>query len=141
MSSPNQSICYDVLKSISGTALLFLLHCMSLNGNEAIVVGGFSETRGANLDLVVINLVAKVRPEIEEKENEIFELFQPVSYKKQFLDGSIYKVKVIYDDGYMDLIVFRLLAKLKQEPVLMVCKKATEKLIYTPWQRVDAPVE
>ena len=98
---------------MAGAAFLFVLHCVRLN--DAMIVGGCSEW--GKPDIHVINLVTKFRPQIEETESRKFEWFLPVSYKKQqFVSGSNYKIKVMYDDGYLTLKIYKLMPYLKEEP-------------------------
>ena len=88
--------------------LIFLLVLNCAKVIDAVGVEGFGDSR--LLDQNVIHMVKKFRYQIQENEDEVFIWFKLISYKKQLqqiVTSTTYKIKVMYDDGYMVLKVFQ----------------------------------
>ena len=101
-------------KIFLGASFLILLELTVFS--EAMMTGGFTEARKP--DQSIINLVNKVRTAIENAEERVFKVFQPVSYVQQIVAGTNYWIKVKHDDGYMHVKVFRPLPHTGEPPVL-----------------------
>ena len=102
------------LKIFLGAAFLMLVECPVFS--DAILLGGFTEATEPNQ--FIINLVNIVRPEIERSEKRIFKVFEPVSFVRKIVSGTIYWIKVRHDDGYMHIKIFRPLVHTGKTPVL-----------------------
>ncbi|KAM8820398.1 cystatin-A-like [Eudromia elegans] len=79
--------------------------------------GGLSDTTPATPE--VQHIADQVKPQLEEKENEVYGLFQAIEYRTQVVAGTNYFIKVKVSDGtYVHLRVFQSLPFENQGPSL-----------------------
>ncbi|KAM8820509.1 cystatin-A-like [Eudromia elegans] len=79
--------------------------------------GGLSDTMPATPE--VQHIADQVKPQLEERENEVYGLFQAIEYRTQVVAGTNYFIKVQVSDGtYVHLRVFQSLPFENQGPSL-----------------------
>nr|XP_035949583.1 cystatin-A [Halichoerus grypus] len=89
-----------------------------------MIPGGLTEAKPATPEIQEI--VNKVKPQLEEKQNESYQEFEAVEYKTQVVAGINYYIKVrVGDNSYIHMKVFKSLPQ--PNPTLTLTGYQTDK--------------
>ncbi|XP_059178991.1 cystatin-B-like [Physella acuta] len=77
-----------------------------MEGKGVFIAGGLTDEQAANEEIQTI--VDKIRPQLEEKMNRTFKVFEAIRYRSQVVAGTNFFVKVKVDvDCYIHVRIYR----------------------------------